>query len=54
MSTARRKLDRQRAEPFNPLLVADDIRVVLRQKGFIRQADGSYSKVAPAVKPGGN
>ena len=28
---------------------AQDIRVVLRNKGFIRQSDGSYSKVAPGL-----
>jgi hypothetical protein len=28
---------------------AQDIRVTLRAKGFVRQPDGSYSKVAPSL-----
>lgn len=30
-------------------LMHEDIRVTLRQKGFVRQPDGSYSKVAPSL-----
>jgi len=49
MSTARRKLDRQRAEPFNALPM-ENYRITLRQKGFVwNEAKRAYEKVAPMM-----